>query len=239
MSASWCSALTQARRCIIRPASVAQRWITFALNGVSQLTSCRYSEATPSRNPRRRQRSPESAISPATRRPKKRMRPASGLTRRPDEGAEERDETARRRADSPTPSAGSFEFDEDDEDEDDYEQTGEGGFPSSGQQLSSSASASTTQPGQKPKRTRQLTTPQQAAVLHALLAQVILRTILNLARDLLEIIQIHQSRFPTTQMREEVGRQIGLSARKVQVRHSPLSSLDCDLSSVLSSFLKH
>ena len=29
-----------------------------------------------------------------------------------------------------------------------------------------------------------------------------------------------QSRFPTTAMREEVGRQIGLSARKVQVRRT-------------------
>lgn len=48
----------------------------------------------------------------------------------------------------------------------------------------------------KKKRTRTLTTPQQSAVLHALLAQ---------------------SRFPTTAMREEVGRAIGLSARKVQV----------------------
>ncbi|KAG6335016.1 hypothetical protein ID866_4074 [Astraeus odoratus] len=53
------------------------------------------------------------------------------------------------------------------------------------------------QPEQPPKkkRTRTLTTPQQSAVLHALLAK---------------------SRFPTTAMREEVGRQIGLSARKVQ-----------------------
>ncbi|EIW52548.1 uncharacterized protein TRAVEDRAFT_67138 [Trametes versicolor FP-101664 SS1] len=51
-------------------------------------------------------------------------------------------------------------------------------------------------PPPKKKRTRTLTTPHQAAVLHALLAQ---------------------SRFPTTQMREEVGRSIGLSARKVQV----------------------
>ncbi|KAF5327180.1 hypothetical protein D9619_004392 [Psilocybe cf. subviscida] len=46
------------------------------------------------------------------------------------------------------------------------------------------------------KRTRTLTTPHQSAVLHALLAQ---------------------SRFPTTAMREEVGRSIGLSARKVQI----------------------
>lgn len=51
-------------------------------------------------------------------------------------------------------------------------------------------------PPQKKKRTRTLTTPHQSAVLHALLAQ---------------------SRFPTTAMREEVGRSIGLSARKVQV----------------------
>ncbi|KAG1761401.1 hypothetical protein EDD22DRAFT_847782 [Suillus occidentalis] len=51
-------------------------------------------------------------------------------------------------------------------------------------------------PAPKKKRTRTLTTPHQSAVLHALLAQ---------------------SRFPTTTMREEVGRQIGLSARKVQI----------------------
>ncbi|KAF5375986.1 hypothetical protein D9757_008827 [Collybiopsis confluens] len=48
----------------------------------------------------------------------------------------------------------------------------------------------------KKKRTRTLTTPHQSAVLHALLAK---------------------SRFPTTAMREEVGRAIGLSARKVQI----------------------
>ncbi|KAI0049097.1 hypothetical protein FA95DRAFT_947551 [Auriscalpium vulgare] len=51
-------------------------------------------------------------------------------------------------------------------------------------------------PPAKKKRTRTLTTPHQSAVLHALLAQ---------------------SRFPTTAMREEVGRSIGLSARKVQL----------------------
>ncbi|KAL4248988.1 hypothetical protein ABKN59_006411 [Abortiporus biennis] len=51
-------------------------------------------------------------------------------------------------------------------------------------------------PPPKKKRTRTLTTPHQSAVLHALLAQ---------------------SRFPTTAMREEVGRAIGLSARKVQI----------------------
>ncbi|KAG1868354.1 hypothetical protein DFJ58DRAFT_837988 [Suillus subalutaceus] len=53
-----------------------------------------------------------------------------------------------------------------------------------------------TAPAPKKKRTRTLTTPHQSAVLHALLSQ---------------------SRFPTTAMREEVGRQIGLSARKVQI----------------------
>ncbi|KAG1719559.1 uncharacterized protein EDB91DRAFT_1257567 [Suillus paluster] len=57
-------------------------------------------------------------------------------------------------------------------------------------------SAPTAGPAPKKKRTRTLTTPHQSAVLHALLAQ---------------------SRFPTTAMREEVGRQIGLSARKVQI----------------------
>jgi hypothetical protein len=48
----------------------------------------------------------------------------------------------------------------------------------------------------KKKRTRTLTTPHQSEVLHALLAQ---------------------SRFPSTAVREEVGRAIGLSARKVQI----------------------
>ncbi|TFY62208.1 hypothetical protein EVJ58_g4014 [Rhodofomes roseus] len=60
-------------------------------------------------------------------------------------------------------------------------------------QPSQAAQPTTTPP--KKKRTRTLTTPHQSAVLHALLAQ---------------------SRFPTTAMREEVGRAIGLSARKVQ-----------------------
>ncbi|KAI6140144.1 hypothetical protein BKA82DRAFT_2837843 [Pisolithus tinctorius] len=59
-------------------------------------------------------------------------------------------------------------------------------------EISSTAHA---EPPPKKKRTRTLTTPHQSAVLHALLAK---------------------SRFPTTAMREEVGRQIGLSARKVQ-----------------------
>ncbi|KII84916.1 hypothetical protein PLICRDRAFT_179242 [Plicaturopsis crispa FD-325 SS-3] len=52
------------------------------------------------------------------------------------------------------------------------------------------------QPPLKKKRTRTLTTPHQSAVLHALLAE---------------------SRFPTTAMREQVGKSIGLSARKVQI----------------------
>ncbi|KAG6372433.1 hypothetical protein JVT61DRAFT_7530 [Boletus reticuloceps] len=61
-------------------------------------------------------------------------------------------------------------------------------------QLSEHSALHTSAPPKK-KRTRTLTTPHQSAVLHALLAK---------------------SRFPTTAMREEVGRQIGLSARKVQ-----------------------
>ncbi|KAI0067478.1 hypothetical protein BV25DRAFT_1912099 [Artomyces pyxidatus] len=61
-------------------------------------------------------------------------------------------------------------------------------------------------PPAKKKRTRTLTTPHQSAVLHALLAQ---------------------SRFPTTAMREEVGRSIGLSARKVQVWFQARSSPIC------------
>ncbi|KAG6828040.1 hypothetical protein H0H92_009540 [Tricholoma furcatifolium] len=57
------------------------------------------------------------------------------------------------------------------------------------------ATDSAVPPPPKKKRTRTLTTPHQAAVLHALLAK---------------------SRFPNTTTREEVGRSIGLSARKVQ-----------------------
>ncbi|EIW78020.1 hypothetical protein CONPUDRAFT_157187 [Coniophora puteana RWD-64-598 SS2] len=66
--------------------------------------------------------------------------------------------------------------------------------PEKGQQ--SEPSNAPAAPAPKKKRTRTLTTPHQSAVLHALLAQ---------------------SRFPTTAMREQVGRQIGLSARKVQI----------------------
>lgn len=69
-------------------------------------------------------------------------------------------------------------------------------------------------PPPKKKRTRTLTTPHQSAVLHALLAQV---TYLGSLHSGWTHI-IPQSRFPTTAMREEVGRSIGLSARKVQVR---------------------
>lgn len=70
---------------------------------------------------------------------------------------------------------------------------------------------------QKKKRTRTLTTPHQSAVLHALLAQVspTLTSSNNFSDRHLK------SRFPTTAMREEVGRSIGLSARKVQVRVGP------------------
>ncbi|EIN06522.1 homeobox-domain-containing protein [Punctularia strigosozonata HHB-11173 SS5] len=52
------------------------------------------------------------------------------------------------------------------------------------------------EPPAKKKRTRMLLTPYQSSVLNALFSQ---------------------SRFPTTAMREEVGRSIGLSARKVQI----------------------
>lgn len=74
----------------------------------------------------------------------------------------------------------------------------------------------------KKKRTRTLTTPHQSAVLHALLAKVrrFLGTFFLLPLPYLAPSHSYlpsQSRFPTTAMREEVGRQIGLSARKVQV----------------------
>ncbi|OBZ72894.1 hypothetical protein A0H81_06739 [Grifola frondosa] len=68
-------------------------------------------------------------------------------------------------------------------------------------------------PPPKKKRTRTLTTPHQSAVLHALLAQVRLPP----PADTNCSQNGSQSRFPTTAMREEVGRSIGLSARKVQV----------------------
>jgi hypothetical protein len=66
----------------------------------------------------------------------------------------------------------------------------------------------------KKKRTRTLTTPHQAAVLHALLAQVCSNLC---AYPDSPLNGPSKSRFPTTAMREEVGKQIGLSARKVQV----------------------
>ncbi|KAJ4490811.1 hypothetical protein J3R30DRAFT_139591 [Lentinula aciculospora] len=71
----------------------------------------------------------------------------------------------------------------------------QGGMADTEEGEQSRRSPETSEP-QKKKRTRTLTTPHQSAVLHALLAQ---------------------SRFPTTAMREEVGRAIGLSARKVQI----------------------
>ena len=77
-------------------------------------------------------------------------------------------------------------------------------------------------PPAKKKRTRTLTTPHQSAVLHALLAQVGLIACAFHRPDYAKPnILDDQSRFPTTAMREEVGRAIGLSARKVQVRTSP------------------
>lgn len=90
-------------------------------------------------------------------------------------------------------------------------------------------SGHTSQQQVKKKRTRTLTTPHQSAVLHALLAQVSSALCTNTF-----IYASFQSRFPTTAMREEVGRQIGLSARKVQVgspivpfvRHSNPNTLD-------------
>ncbi|KAF5368011.1 hypothetical protein D9758_004376 [Tetrapyrgos nigripes] len=74
----------------------------------------------------------------------------------------------------------------------------EGGLADTEEAERSQQSEMSSAPVQAPKkkRTRTLTTPHQSAVLHALLAQ---------------------SRFPTTAMREEVGRAIGLSARKVQI----------------------
>lgn len=69
-------------------------------------------------------------------------------------------------------------------------------------------------PSAKKKRTRTLTTPHQSAVLHALLAEVCQFWCVPDSTTL----KLYQSRFPTTVMREEVGRSIGLSARKVQVR---------------------
>lgn len=88
-------------------------------------------------------------------------------------------------------------------------------------------------PPPKKKRTRTLTTPHQSAVLHALLAQVSCCfwqwspfIVISLIRATLS-----KSRFPTTAMREEVGRSIGLSARKVQVRRRPLTRLRSPLTS--------
>ncbi|KAJ7214396.1 hypothetical protein GGX14DRAFT_610793 [Mycena pura] len=71
-------------------------------------------------------------------------------------------------------------------------------LPRSSSDLSSHSGSPPAGPAPLPflKMRRSLTTPHQTAVLHALLAQ---------------------TRFPTTAQREEVGRAIGLSARKVQI----------------------
>ncbi|EJC99520.1 uncharacterized protein FOMMEDRAFT_148693 [Fomitiporia mediterranea MF3/22] len=130
------------------------------------------------------------------------MRPSEHVSRSELGGPERGLRETEGRAQSPSPSyTGSYGYGDDDDDEaEDEEYALESDRGSAAERFGlepTPASASAVPaPQQKPKRTRQLTTPQQAAVLHALLAQ---------------------SRFPTTAMREEVGRQIGLSARKVQV----------------------
>lgn len=65
------------------------------------------------------------------------------------------------------------------------------------------------------KRSRTLTTPAQTAVLNALLAKV--RH--SLRRRPLQALTLRnaQTRFPSTETREEVGKQIGMSARRVQI----------------------
>jgi hypothetical protein len=88
---------------------------------------------------------------------------------------------------------------------------------------------------EKKKRTRTLTTPYQSAVLHSLLAEVrivIFRWFIYHTNDRL----FRQSRFPTTQVREDVGRTIGLSARKVQVRHLPILRPEASISFILHRF---
>ncbi|KAH8111568.1 hypothetical protein DFH11DRAFT_588603 [Phellopilus nigrolimitatus] len=128
------------------------------------------------------------------------MRPSEHASRS-GEGAFERGQlTAPGRAASPSPSlsAGSYYDDDEEAEEESYSrETGQSSHAElTGPTFGGASTSAGAAPPQKPKRTRQLTTPHQSAVLHALLAQ---------------------SRFPTTAMREEVGRQIGLSARKVQV----------------------
>lgn len=86
----------------------------------------------------------------------------------------------------------------------------------------------------KKKRTRTLTTPHQSAALHALLAQVGTSD----CPIFWLIIPIHlQSRFPTTAMREQLGRSIGLSARKVQVRFKLLILSRVPLISIMTRAL--
>ena len=143
------------------------------------------------------------------------MRPALGHPHGLGEGREGQNDPSRGRAESPDPSDGSSEFEDDDEEEDEDESREVASQPSQRTGISSTPT-NISQPGQKPKRTRQLTTPHQSAVLHALLAQVSNEKASE-TRKIKFIGSPFQSRFPTTQMREEVGRQIGLSARKIQV----------------------
>lgn len=96
------------------------------------------------------------------------MRPsAPGL--RSGEGGSEHDH-AQERADSPSPSVsvGSFPSDDEEEGEEDTRDPG----PSSTTSQFRLPTTATFAPIQKAKRTRQLTTPAQAAVLHELLSRV-------------------------------------------------------------------
>ncbi|KAI5120997.1 hypothetical protein M0805_000458 [Coniferiporia weirii] len=135
------------------------------------------------------------------------MRTSGRVPRSEEEGREQRHHHGDPGRASPSPSlTDSYGDDDDDDDEleedDDFtrgtDQGSHAGYSTSGPvpAATGTGTSAATAPTQKPKRTRQLTTQHQLDVLHALLAK---------------------SRFPTTAVREEVGRQIGLSARKVQV----------------------
>ena len=108
------------------------------------------------------------------------MRPSERAARPEAFGSEQGHHGAQGRPESPSPSlTGSFVYDDegdDDQDVEGYERDSDRGSvaghfvretaPSGAQPASAQV------PPPKPKRTRQLTTPHQSAVLHALLAQV-------------------------------------------------------------------
>ena len=129
---------------------------------------------SPSPPPRRRKRALDPAT-PSPPRPRKRMRASEQASRSERREAHSHSQAGSSRDLLPPISAISTPHEHDDEEGDDYDDDGDTTdreFGSTSVFASGPIGTPAAVPLQKPKRTRQLTTPQQAEVLHALLAQV-------------------------------------------------------------------